>query len=96
MHSDKLYLRCTFCNRFVLLARTNADTRQFADFVAVESFIKLHLKCNPYYKGDNLLGVSGFDVFAWSDCIYSQVRMENTVRNINDAIGDTIRDVLEE
>jgi len=80
----------------VLLARTNTDAKKFADFHAVESFIKLHLKCNPYYSGDNLLGVSGFDVFAWSDCIYNQARMENTMRNINDTIGDTIRDVLDE
>lgn len=73
-HSDRLYLRCSFCGCIVLLARTNANTRQFCDFVKLEGFIKQHLKCNPHYQGENLLGIAGFDVTAWSDMIYNPVR----------------------
>lgn len=95
MHSDRLYLRCTFCNQFVLLARTNIGTRQFADWVKLEAFIKEHLKCNPYYAGDNLLGVPGIDVTAWSDCIYNQMRMETAINKLNKAMNDKVKEVME-
>lgn len=65
-HSDRLYLRCTFCQNFVLLCRTNDNTRLFSDWVAVEAFLKEHLRCNPFHSFDNLCGMAGFEVVAWS------------------------------
>ena len=70
-HSDRLYIRCSYCKKFVLLCRTNANTRQFSDWSAVEAFLKVHLKCNPYHAGENLLGIAGFEIFAWSECTYN-------------------------
>jgi hypothetical protein len=66
-HSDRLYLRCSFCDQFVLIARTNANTSLFADWREVEAFMRLHLKCNPYHVMENLCGVPGFEVTAWSE-----------------------------
>jgi len=56
-----------------LLCRTNENTRQFADFQKLETFLREHLKCNPYYQGENLLGIAGFDIFAWSEYVYNQI-----------------------
>lgn len=91
-HSDRLYLRCTFCKDFVLLCRTNVNTRLFSDWLAVEAFLKQHLKCNPFYAMDNLCGVSGLEVIAWSDAGQEDEQTNNYTFTLPDDVLDLLSD----
>ena len=94
-HSDALYLRCVYCQKIVLLARTNVHTRQFSDWAKLEAFIRAHLACNPYFVGENLLGIPGFEVFAASESIYNAAKLEAAFRRFNDTANGMVDDMLE-
>ena len=94
-HCDRLYLRCSFCQNIVLLCRTNENTRLFSDWVAVEAFLKAHLRCNPFHSFDNLCGMAGFEVVAWSDAGQEdESTFDETMKKLNDDINKDMDDIF--
>jgi len=61
----------------VLLARTNISARQFWDPGAVETFIRQHLKCNPFYAMDSLCGEPGIEIVAASSMGFDEGRPQS-------------------
>jgi len=84
-----------YCQKIVLLARTNVHTRQFSDWAKLETFIRQHLACNPYFASENLLGIPGFEVFAASESIYNAAKLEAAFRRFNDTANGMVDDALE-
>jgi len=94
-HSDRLYIRCTFCKQFVLLARTNPGTRKFWDSEEVETFVKQHLKCNPFHVMENLCGVPGMEIIAWSDAGQEdEGTFDETMKKLSDDIKKDMDDIF--